>query len=278
MTHMRGAALVLVLWLVFLLTGLVSTYALTARVEAMRGRVAVERMMAAEQAHAGVDWIVSRIGLLDAQGTPLVVADGRTQTWTFDKHTLEIAVQSEAGKVDVNAADPVLLTALMLQLGVDADQASGLGAAIADWRDTDDLARPGGAEAAHYQQAGLPYGPADRPFARLEDVRRVLGMDATLLEPLLPHITVWSRQARPDVAAASPVVLRAMGLDPQMLATQRAAGIQGADADGAYAVRCHVILDEHRRWTLNAVVRLERPGNSQAAYTVLQWQQGMERT
>ena len=39
MTGMRGAALLLVLWLVALLTALVGAYALTARIEALQGRV-----------------------------------------------------------------------------------------------------------------------------------------------------------------------------------------------------------------------------------------------
>src|SRR5688572_1542183 len=50
----RGAALLLVLWLITLLTALVGGFALAARIEAMQGRVLVSGLVADNVARAGI--------------------------------------------------------------------------------------------------------------------------------------------------------------------------------------------------------------------------------
>ena len=49
----RGAALILVLWLIVLLTALIGGFALAARVEALQGRVLVRGLVASNAARAG---------------------------------------------------------------------------------------------------------------------------------------------------------------------------------------------------------------------------------
>ena len=50
--HAQGAALLLVLWLIALLTALVGAFALTARIEGMQGRVLHRGVIANEVARA----------------------------------------------------------------------------------------------------------------------------------------------------------------------------------------------------------------------------------
>ncbi len=52
----RGAALLLVMWLVLLLSGLVAGYAMAARIESMQGNGLARAAAAREAARAGVEY------------------------------------------------------------------------------------------------------------------------------------------------------------------------------------------------------------------------------
>ena len=94
----RGAALLLVLWLVLLLSGLVAGYALSARVESMQGNGAARGVVAQEAARAGIEYAVSR--LLDPDPARRWVADGRRYRFALDGVAVELAVRDEAAKID----------------------------------------------------------------------------------------------------------------------------------------------------------------------------------
>src|SRR5690349_3596346 len=59
----RGAALILVLWLIVLLTALIGGFALAARVEALQGRVLVRGLVASNAARAGLEYSLTRVVL-----------------------------------------------------------------------------------------------------------------------------------------------------------------------------------------------------------------------
>src|ERR1044072_644105 len=63
----RGAALLLVLWLITLLTGLIGTFALTARMEGLQGRMASEGVVAEQAARAGLEYALIRVNDMDAR-------------------------------------------------------------------------------------------------------------------------------------------------------------------------------------------------------------------
>ena len=74
MRRVRGAALVLVMWLVALLTALVGAFAMTARIEHMQGRVISRGLVAEQAARAGVEYAMTRVG--DPQPELQWLADG----------------------------------------------------------------------------------------------------------------------------------------------------------------------------------------------------------
>ncbi|MGH7647954.1 MAG: general secretion pathway protein GspK [Gemmatimonadaceae bacterium] len=78
--------------------------------------------------------------------------------------------------IDVNTADDSLLIRLFLALGNAPDQADSLAAAILDWRDGDDVARPGGAEASWYLARGL-VPPRNADLADIRELVRIRGFD-----------------------------------------------------------------------------------------------------
>lgn len=283
MNATRGAALVLVLWLVALLTALVGAFALTARVEHLQGRVLGETAAGQERARAGVEYALSRL-----QGSPLQPgwqADGRRYRWQFDDTRIDLRIVDESGKVDLNHADAALLAALLAALEVEPSRAQQLAGAILDWRDRDDLRQPvGGAEDADYAAAGLPYGAKDARFESVGELQRILGMDAELYARLLPLVTVYGNRSRPDPRFAPAEVLTALGVDAAAAMAQREAGDAGTtpgdvpapriSGTGTYSIESRAQLSGGRETVLRAIVRSGPSGVPGAAYTVLRWEQG----
>ncbi|WP_164270792.1 general secretion pathway protein GspK [Stenotrophomonas sp. B1-1] len=280
----RGAALVLVLWLIALMTALVGAFALTARVEHLQQRVLDDDGRGQERARAGLEYALMRLRA-DPQ-RPAWQADGRTYRWQFDDARVDIRVVDENGKINLNVADAALLTAFLKALGESPDDAQRLAGAIIDWRDEDSLQQPGGgAEAPDYAAAGLPYGPRNKRFETLGELQRVLGMRAALYQAMLPHITLYSRMARPDPRFATAPVLAALGLDAEQVLAQRAQQERDEDSgagtstlasgSGTYSIECRAIDGSGRQSVLKAVVRNGSGGVPGQTYTVLRWEQGM---
>lgn len=111
--------------------------------------------------------------------------------------------QDAAGLVDLNAASPTQLAALITALGVEADTAATLADRIIDWRDEDDARSLHGAERTDYADAGLA-APGNRAFVTEAEVRQVMGVTPALSECLLPYLTTYSGQSELDPAAVSP--------------------------------------------------------------------------
>lgn len=287
----RGAALLLVLWLITLLTALVGGFALSARIEALQGRVLVRGMVAQHAARAGLEYALTRIVLND----PRVQwrADGTANAWQYAGAEVVVTVIDENGKVDLNRADALLLTELLRAVGarleVSQDQAARLAGAIIDWRDIDQLSQAvGGAEDSDYAAAGLPYGAKDAEFESIAELEQVLGFTPDLYAALAPHVTVYSGLARPDPAFASAEVLDAMGLDGAAVIEQRSrvdpvtgqsGGVPGnpgllSGRSGTYSIQSRARLADGRASQLRAVVRAGGSAVPGMAYTALRWEEG----
>ena len=279
MTGMRGAALLLVLWLVALLTALVGAYALTARIEALQGRVGSRGAMAQEIARAGMEYALVRVA--DRNPETHWQPNGRAYAWRFDGHDVQVRIIDETGKVDLNQADVPRLSRLVQVLGEPPDASDALAAAIVDWRDADDLSQPvGGAEDGDYAAAGRPYGAKDAPFETIAELEQVLGMTPDLYARLEPFLTLYSGRGQPDATYAQGPVLVAMGMDATAwLAQREAAGAAGAlqlvgTGSGTYSIESRARLADGRETSLRTVVRAGASPVPGSAYTLLRWEEG----
>jgi general secretion pathway protein K len=284
----RGAALLLVLWLVALLTALIGAFALTAKTEGLQGRVLHRGLIASEVARAGIEYALTRTA--DADPARQWLPDGRPYTWQFGDAQVEIRLVDENGKVDLNQADPTLLTAFFQVLGLDQEQAARLSSAILDWRDPDSLTQAnGGGEDEDYAAAERSYGAKDASFESVAELEQVLGMTPELYARAAPHLTVYSGRTRPDPAFATSEVLQAMGLDPAQVMSRRRAWNPGSGApapmlpggeplvsgnSGTYSIDSRARLREGREAVLRVVVRTGGTGVPGSAYTPLRWEEG----
>jgi general secretion pathway protein K len=285
----RGAALLLVLWLIALLTALVGGFALVARMEHLQGQVLVRGLVAQSAARAGVEYAMTRLasGDPERQWQP----DGRPYPWRYGNAQLEIRIVDESGKLDINQADATVLAALLAALGSDPVDAERLAAAIVDWRDPDQLTQPaGGAEDNDYASAGRPYGAKDAAFEGIAELEQVLGFTPELYALVAPHVTVHSGLPRPEPTFASAPVLDAIGLDGAAVVEQRtstlpggggaggagqaAFGAGGANPSGTYSIDSLARLADGRESLLRVVVRAGGSAVPGMAYTALHWEEG----
>jgi general secretion pathway protein K len=280
----RGAALLLVMWLVALLASLVGAFALSARIERLQERVLTRGTIAGEAARAGLEMALVRASDPDPRRRWL--PDGRTYHWNYDGIPVDVEVTDEQGKIDINSADPGLLAGLFRAVGLPGDQATRLASAMVDWRDADSLTQPqGGAEDPDYDSAGLPYGAKDAPFETIAELEQVLGMTPAVYAMVEPYITIYTGQPTPNQVYAAAPVLTAMGLDGAAIVKSRQAQQPGAtpvpgEADlvgggsGTYSIRSVAHLREGRTAGIKGVIRTGGNGAPGSAYTALDWEEG----
>jgi general secretion pathway protein K len=278
-SHRRGAALLLVLWLIALMTAAVGAFAMTARIEHLQGRVLSRGVVADQAARAGLEYAMTRVTDLDQKRQWL--PDGREYRWPFGEATVTVKIVDETGKVDLNAGEQNLLAGLIVAVGGERDQARRIASAILDWRDPDSLSQAeGGAEDPQYAEAERPYGAKDGPFDTVAELELVLGMTPELFAKLAPHLTVYSGQPQPNQAYASGEVLTAMGLNSELILQERLrprlpgeTGLVGVGT-GTYSIDSRARLRDGRVSVLRAVVRAGNSGLPGSSYTPLRWEEG----
>jgi len=241
----RGFALLAVLWLVMLLALIAASFTKTARTQIDLGRNAVEKAKAQALADAGVNRAI--LGLLEPDPTARWRADGTPYVLSLGSGEVRIAIQDEAGKIDLNVASDQLLQGLFTSIGLASDEASALVDAIADFRDPDDLRRLNGAEDDDYRAAGLSWEAKDAPIEAIEELQQVFGMTPELYRRIAPLLTVHSWEDGIDPLVAPAQTLAAVpGITPAqveaVLAARAGYGVAAeprptADQGGADAAR-----------------------------------------
>ncbi|GAB2490013.1 type II secretion system minor pseudopilin [Arenimonas alkanexedens] len=285
----RGAALLLVLWMLMLMAGLIAVFALGTRTEALQGSALRQQVAARLAAEAGIE--LASLRLVETDPAARWVPDGRPQRFTFDGFQVEVLVQDEAGKMDLNAADAGQLSALMGWLGVEPARAERLGGVIQDWRDNDSLlAVAGGAEDRDYAAAGLEYGAKDQPFTTLGELQQLLGMDLATYRLLVPHVTIYTGMPQPDPSLAQLPVLQAMGLSPaqaaELLALRQAwrpglplpqlpdGSTLAVNGSGTYSVASRATRPDGTLFEVHATLRIGAASGFGNLYAPLAWRTG----
>jgi general secretion pathway protein K len=192
----RGFALVMVIWGLALLSLMAAAFMTEARTELRRAANLRERAQAEALAEAGIHLAIARLVSEHGSTYPL--------RWTekIGDHSVTIEIADERGRIDVNNAEPELLSGLLRSQGVPETAASALTDAILDFTDPDHDARLNGAEDSSY-----PAGSGGAKDARLEtadEFLQVKGMTPTLYAKLAPLITVHS-----GLPTISPIVAEA---------------------------------------------------------------------
>jgi general secretion pathway protein K len=224
----RGIALLVVLWVLALLSALLVGFAGDTRTELLVARNLYENAHARALADAGVSLGV--VGVLDPSPESQFPADGTPRRFQYGDGTIRVRVQDEAGKIDLNAAQPELLANLMRTLGVADADAAAVSQSISKWRQEHLSTGPQDGRNLVPAPGRLP-GAA---FEAVEQLRVVPGVTRALYDLLFPFITVYSGLPDVDPLTASEPVLRSLpGVNAQDIPAfiaQRQQAITNPDA------------------------------------------------
>lgn len=222
-TRQQGIALLLVLWALAVLTMLLGALVIEVRQQARLALWERDHVRASLAAEAGVNLAVQALSEVNLNRR--WIADGRTMTVEFDGAQLLINVRSERGKLDLNAASAQDFGRLLLALGVSPAQANAVAHALDQRR-----------------------GTSQPPLRTLEELRQLTGMNGSLYQAVLAHVTVWSGEPNPDPAFTTPVLQRALAL-PRLSAV-------GADAGQIFSIRSQAQLPDGFNAVIDSTVLL----------------------
>lgn len=225
----RGFALLAALWFVVAITTVALQFALVARerrelglvsADGGRQRAAAAGALATLQAQMDYDLrnngsATGRASVAGLQSAdPWLGADSiYSGTYYIDTTAVQVVAKDLGTMINVNSATLAQLSTLFNFVLGDAVTANMLANAIIDWRDADDLARPGGAEKDDYIKANVLTLPANAPFREVEDLVNVMGMSWDELNLLYPYLTTHGPAtgvARININSAPEPVLRAL--------------------------------------------------------------------
>ena len=260
----RGFARLIVLWAMALLALLGTRVTSAGRTEILiAGNL---RDAAAAEAAADAAVHLAIFNLLDRPPRRWV-ADGLVRRVTVPGAVVDVRIDDPRGRLNPNSAPPVLLAALIREVGGDPEQAGAIAAAVFDWRTPGIVASAGGAKLAQYQRAGRSYGPPGRPFGDIDELGGVLGMTPGLLAALRPHLSLVNF-ATIEPARATPPLVRAL---------QRAGiGQPAMEQTGTVVdVQARAVTERGARFTRQAAILL-RAGVEGRPYRVLSWLDGEE--
>jgi len=249
-----GIALVIVLWMLTLLTIIALSYSAITRVETKLTAHLVQTAKANALAEAGIWRAVTE--LLKPVVEQNWQANGSMHRVNFAGGEIDIRIQDETGKIDLNSARTELLHNLILSLDITIDDGERLQLlqAILDWRDKDDLVRQFGAEDDEYSAAGFDYGAKDGPFNTLSELQLVTGMTPEIFKKMEPALTIHSHQPGINPELAPREVLLALPAVSEELVDEyllNRPGNRGSDED---------LLDDPGDRDSDEYL-LDRPGN-----------------
>jgi general secretion pathway protein K len=287
----RGIALLSVLWITGLLAVLAASFATGTRTEARLARNQIANAKAEALADGGIHRAV--LGMLELDPEQAWRADGSVHEMRLGEGLVQIAIEDEDGKIDLNAAPLPLLAGLFGVLGLSPEEAQAMAERIGDYRDPDDEPEPQGAEDPDYFALGLAGGAADRQLVGAVELLNVLGMTRALYERMLPYVTIYSGAEGIDPVRAPRPVLEALpGMTPELVEQLLNAGsdfdpfLDVEDEslleqlelyflptrDAVFTIRALARTDDGGTFLREAVIELD--GGPERPFLVLDWRRG----
>jgi general secretion pathway protein K len=207
MGKQRGFALIVVLNVVAILAGI----ALVAAEGGREGsRIAGNfRAELEDRSFAEAGFARAAYGVAENQSSNRWILDGRFYAFDLLDRPVEIAIQDESGRLDLNTTDAATLAHAFGNVGIDPTSATILAGRIVDWRDVDSDRHLNGAENADYEAAGRPDLPPNMAFASLGELLDVLGMTNDVYLKIAPLVTVYASSGALNLDVAPVAVLDA---------------------------------------------------------------------
>jgi general secretion pathway protein K len=263
------------LWVLALVSALILTFVGGADTALRVARNDDATAHARALAESGVTLAI--LGLSDATQATRWRADGTAHQLSQDGGTIEVSVEDENGKVDLNVAPPELFIGLFRALGAKDADATAIAAAIVNWRSGQGTSSDSSAP------------PAPRQFFDVSELAQIPGINRALFRAAAPFLTVYSFSPYINPMTAPAEVLRSLpgvdegsigpflagradaGTDPAATPALPGAGDIAVAAVSTVTITAHARSTAGARFTLQAVVSLAARPN--APFTILAWGQ-----
>ena len=155
----RGVAIVIVLWVIMVLSLLISGFAFTMHVETQIASYARKELKAEMLARSGIEVAKMQL-LLHQQSAADAGYDALNQDWATNEelyvnHELgdgvfNVKIMDEESKMPINSESEAQLMQLMSLLSVDPSDGDIIVDSILDWKEAGDLHRLNGAKTDYY--------------------------------------------------------------------------------------------------------------------------------
>jgi general secretion pathway protein K len=206
-----GFALLLTIWILIVVALMAASLAAQIRSDTRIAHNQAELAAAKGLADAGIAFGLN--GLLDPIIGNRWPADGRARVIRYGGGTIEIHVQDEAGKLDLNMAPIELISGLLHVLALDADSPAMTGGILARRRQY--AAGLVQAQAAATQDETPLAASARLPFAMVSELQLVAHLPRSAYDRLRPFVTVYTSSERINpLTAPEPVLLALPGTRP----------------------------------------------------------------
>jgi general secretion pathway protein K len=271
--HEGGFALVTALWAALILA-LVASFVLKAGFVDVRIAHTALRQGALRAAAQGAI-AATELRLLSPAGVPGIGLDGLPSDIIVVDRKVTVAVQDQAGLIDLNFAPSNVLEHLFEATGLSVGDAQTLADRVLDWREKGAGHRLNGAKAPDYAAVGNDYGPREAPFESIAELRLVLGITTDIYNQVAPALTVCSQK---PVVERSSAPLLALAALPGMTTESAASAVsdrQRAEQQGGFVSQPIVMAGRSLRitasvsdpkdgtsWTSSTVVRIIGSGTS----------------
>ena len=225
----RGIALLMVLWVLVMLSIVALSFLKSSRWNSASTRNLKDETLSYYLALSGyeeaVNYLVSdkapEYDFIDGEGNFWI--DSETQPVTGRRSTgdgdVEILINDENARININFANRERLTQLFAYCGVKQDELNGIIDSVLDWKDADSDHRLSGAEDEYYGSLQEPYKAKNALFDVPEELAMVKGMKPEYLHggegaarPLLPLITTFGRSGL-NINTVSKEVMELLGLN-----------------------------------------------------------------
>jgi general secretion pathway protein K len=217
----RGAALMLALWALFLLSAMVISWALNINARLILSGNANRNIEAEAAACSGAE--VAMYPNIKPDSPTLIGGFGRNQRY-------EVHMTGEGGRLNLKwllvGEKPAQIEILRKYLeikGIDLNERDEMIDTLLDWVDADNLVRLNGAE------EGSGYKPPNRMIARLDDLKKIKGWEEFTSASDWDSDLTLDSEGPPDLLWASRDVLLALPGMTEQLADQIIAMRSGGD-------------------------------------------------
>lgn len=233
----KGAALLLVLWVIAIL-GAVSIGVLTnLRIETLQGYNELQRSKALIAAEGGIDMAVKM--LVSDSGD--LVPSGDIFPFELDGIRITVRVRSEHGKLDINFCQLDSFSSLLLYFGATPQQSTSI---------TNQL----------YERRNQA-----KPLRHLEELMDFSPMSDELYEKIQPFITLWSGRGVPDAAYTAEPLRQALQL-------KTLNGVM-SNPGSVVAIESYAKLKDGFEAGLRTVVMIGATGDRDQLYSVYRWKE-----